>query len=164
MSRTNAAYSGSALAAVRKALASSPDQGRIVPRCHCGSSTSRATLRTISSSRTARVSAELSTVRMIWTLRTESPASRRLSRKRWTLTTDRLGERAAAQAGRQVEADDHLVEVVGCRAPVALHEVLKPVLQVRAEAPRFVWHRDAGARLLLRLSELVAGLVFKVLP
>jgi hypothetical protein len=40
-------------------------------------------------------------------------------------------ELPAAQAGLQVEADNHLVQVVGGRAPVALDEVLQPVVQVR---------------------------------
>src|SRR5262249_43636467 len=69
------------------------------------------------------------------------------------------GQRLGTKAGNQVEADDHLVEVVGRRAPVALDKVLQPVLQVQTELPRFVWHRHTCPGLLLRLGEFVACLV-----
>ncbi len=55
---------------------------------HSGSSTSRATLRLMSSSRMARDSAELRTWRMIWTFPTEQPAWILPFRNAWTIGTD----------------------------------------------------------------------------
>src|SRR5262249_24758211 len=52
------------------------------------------------------------------------------------------GEPSAAQARDQVETAGHLVQGVGGRAPVALDEVLQPVLQVQPQLPRFVRNRN----------------------
>ena len=120
-------------------------QGRIGVRCHSGSSVLRATLRVTSSSRTARESAELSTVFMTWTLRTESPFSSCWFRNIWTVGDREPGEALAAESGDQVEPHDGLVQRVGGWAPVAADDVLKPVLQVAADGPGCVRHRDAGA-------------------
>ena len=69
------------------------------------------------------------------------------------------GQPLSAQARNQVEATDHLVQVVSSRTPVALNEVFQPVLEVQAELPCFIWHGNACPGLLLCLAELVTGLV-----
>jgi hypothetical protein len=73
-SRTKAGYSGSGRAAAGNRLASSADHGWLRAGGAGGTVASLATLRWISSSRIARVSAAPRTVRMTCTLAAESPA------------------------------------------------------------------------------------------
>src|SRR6516164_1458024 len=68
------------------------------------------------------------------------------------------GELPAAQARLEVEADDHLVQVVGGRAPVALDEVLQPVVQVGPELPHLVGKGNPGTHILLDLGQFLARL------
>ena len=69
------------------------------------------------------------------------------------------GEALGTQSRDEIEADDRLVQRIGGGAPVALDDVLQPVLQIWSDLPRFVGNQDSRAGLVLGLAELVPGFV-----
>ena len=109
-----------------------------------GKSTIRATLRLMSSSRPARVSAALRIWRIRCTLRTEWPSANLRFRKCWTLATDSRRKLVMTEAGLEIEPGNALVQGIGGGAPGWLDDVLQPVIQVGSELPRFGGNRDAA--------------------